>query len=71
VILRSSLSCFSAEIERLVSKAFDPRETPSVVALVSISKSENLEKDMFDPRAHQRGSLFADPPKSDNFFDLS
>jgi hypothetical protein len=35
-------------IERLVSEAFVPRETPSVVALVSISKSENLEKDRFD-----------------------
>jgi hypothetical protein len=48
VILRSSSSCFNEVIERLVSEAFDPRETPSVVALVSISQSENLEKDRFD-----------------------
>jgi hypothetical protein len=31
----------------LVSEAFDPRETPRVVALDSISKSENLEKERF------------------------
>jgi hypothetical protein len=32
----------------LISEAFVPRETPNVVALVSISMSENLGKDRFD-----------------------
>jgi hypothetical protein len=48
VIPRSSSICFRAEIEHLVSEAFDPRETPRVVAQAYISKSENLEKERFD-----------------------